>query len=296
MTNSNATASGAAATGVRPLAGRTLLMSGGSRGIGLAIAIRAARDGANVVLLAKTDAPDQRLPGTVHTAVEQIEVEGGKGLAVVGDVRNEADVARAVEQAVSTFGGIDVLVNNASALSLEPIGQLPLKRFDLMLDVNARGTFLMTSAALPHLHRSDNPHVLTLSPPLNLDPYWLGAHAAYTLSKYGMTLLTLGLAAQTHPRPVAANCLWPRTTIATAAVQNILGGSATMAASRRPEIMADAAHVILSRDATEATGKCFIDDDVLRSAGVTDFSAYRYGKAEGSQLKIDLFLSGGEHL
>ncbi len=277
------------------LAGRTILMSGGSRGIGLAIATRAARDGANVVLLAKTDIPNPKLPGTVYTAVAEIEAAGGKGLAVVGDVRREDDVTRAVEQAVSHFGGIDILVNNASAIALTPIGQLPPKRYDLMLEINVRGTFLMTSAALPHLHRSPNPHVLTLSPPVNLDPHWLGAHAPYTVSKYAMTMLTLGLAAQDHPRPLAANCLWPQTMIATAAVQNLVGGDAAMAVSRKPEIMADAAYLILSRDAGEVTGQCFIDEDVLCSAGITDLTAYRYGDAEESQLKIDLFLPGGEN-
>jgi citronellol/citronellal dehydrogenase len=282
------TTSGSAAG--RNLAGRTLLMSGGSRGIGLAIAVRAARDGANVVLLAKTGTPDPRLPGTVHTAVEEIEAAGGHGLAIVGDVRREEDVTRAVGRAVDRFGGIDILVNNASAIMLAPIGQVPVKRWDLMLEINARGTFLMSSAALPHLHASQNPHVLTLSPPVSLDPRWLGTHAPYTVSKYAMTMLTLGLAAQDHPRPLAANCLWPRTIIATAAIQNLLGGDAAMAVSRRPEIMADAAHVILTRDAADATGQCFIDEDVLRSAGVTDFSAYRYGEAGESDLQVDLFL------
>jgi citronellol/citronellal dehydrogenase len=278
----------------RPLAGRTMLMSGGSRGIGLAIATRAASDGANVVLLAKTEAPHPKLPGTIHTAVEQIEAAGGKGLAVVGDVRREEDVDHAVTAAISRFGGIDILVNNASAIALEPLGQLPVKRYDLMLEINARGTFLLTSVALPHLYRSANPHVLTLSPPLNLDPYWLGAHAPYTVSKYAMTMLTLGLAAQSHPRPLAANCLWPRTMIATAAVQNIIGGDAAMAVSRKPEIVADAAHAILSLAAAQVTGKCFVDEDVLRSGGVTDFSLYRYGEAEEERLKTDLFLPGGE--
>ncbi|MET8053233.1 MULTISPECIES: SDR family oxidoreductase [unclassified Streptosporangium] len=279
----------------RSLAGRTILMSGGSRGIGLAIATRAARDGANVVLLAKTDKPDPRLPGTVHTAVAAIEAVGGNGLAVVGDVRREEDVTEAVDRAVATFGGIDIVVNNASAIALAPIGKLPPKRYDLMLDINARGTFTLISAALPHLYKSDNPHVLTLSPPLNPDPVWLHRHAPYTISKYAMTMLTLGLAGQNHPRPLAANCLWPRTTIATAAVQNIVGGDTAMAVSRRPEIMADAAHAILSRKATDHTGQCFIDDDLLRSEGITDFSVYRYGDADEADLKIDLFLPGGEH-
>jgi citronellol/citronellal dehydrogenase len=248
-----------------PLAGRTLLISGGSRGIGLAIATRVARDGTNVVLLAKTAVPHPKLPGTIHEAVEQIEAAGGRGLAIVGDVRREEDVASAVAAAVNRFGGIDILVNNASAIALTQIGQLPAKRYDLMLDVNAKGTFLMTTAALPYLHESPNPHVLTLSPPLNLDPHWLGAHAAYTVSKYAMTMLTRGLATQSHPRPLAANCLWPRTTIATAAVQYVVGGDAVMAASRKPEIMADAAHAILTRGAAEVTGECFIDEDVLRA-------------------------------
>ena len=222
--------------------------------------------------------------------MEEIEAAGGRGLAVVGDVRRDEDVARAVDQAVSRFGGIDILVNNASAIMLAPIGQVPAKRYDLMLDINARGTFLMSSAALPHLHASGNPHVLTLSPPISLDPRWLGAHAPYTVSKYAMTMLTLGLAAQAHPRPLAANCLWPRTTIATAAIQNLIGGDAAMAVSRRPEIMADAAHAILSRDAAEATGQCFVDEDVLRAAGVSDFSPYRYANASEGDLQADIFL------
>lgn len=297
MSPDNATRESETATRWGPvgsLAGRTILMSGGSRGIGLAIATRAARDGANVAILAKTDTPDPRLPGTVHTAVEEIEAAGGTGVAIVGDVRNEDDVNRAVAQTIARFGGIDVLVNNASAIMLTPIGQLPAKRYDLMQAINARGTFLMSSAALPYLHESENPHVLTLSPPINLDPYWLGAHAPYTLSKYGMTILTLGLAAQQHPVPVAANCLWPRTTIATAAVQNIVGGDAAMTVSRKPEIMADAAHAILTRRAAALTGHTLIDDEVLTASGTTDFSQYRYGDAEESRLKIDLFLDGGQ--
>ncbi|MET7392033.1 NAD(P)-dependent oxidoreductase [Dactylosporangium sp. NPDC005572] len=277
------------------LNGRTILMSGGSRGIGLAIALRAARDGANVVLLAKTDQPDPRLPGTVHTAVAEIEAAGGRAVAVVGDVRMEESVTAAVDRAVTEFGGIDIVVNNASAIDLSPIGKVLPKRYDLMLDINARGTFLLTSAALPHLYESENPHVLTLSPPLNLDPGWFAAHAPYTVSKYAMTMLTVGLAGQRHPRPVAANCLWPRTTIATAAVQNIVGGDAAMAVSRRPEIMADAAHALLVRPAAEVTGQCLIDEDVLRAVGVTDFASYRYGAAREADLKIDLFLPGGQH-
>ncbi|MGQ4618574.1 SDR family oxidoreductase [Nocardia sp. R7R-8] len=278
----------------KPLAGRTVLMSGGSRGIGLAIATRTAQDGANVVILAKTDTPDPRLSGTVHTAVEHIEAAGGRGLAVVGDVRHEADVTRAVDAAIDTFGGIDILVNNASAIMLAPLGKVPPKRYDLMQDINARGTFLMISAALPHLHRSSDPQVLTLSPPINLAPYWLGAHAPYTLSKYAMTLLTAGLAAQDHPVPFSANCLWPRTTIATDAVQNIVGGDAAMAVSRKPQIMADAAYAILTRPAGAVTGQTLIDDEVLTATGVSDLAPYRYGDSTESQLKIDLFLDGAE--
>lgn len=282
-------------TEAKPMAGRTVLMSGGSRGIGLAIAVRAARDGANVAILAKTDQPDPRLPGTVHTAVEAIEEAGGKGLAIVGDVREQASVEAAVERTATVFGGIDTIVNNASAIMLAPVGKLPMKRYDLMMDINVRGTFGLTSAALPHLYRSDAPHVLTLSPPLDLDPVWLAAHAPYTISKYGMTMLTVGLGHQEHPVPLAANCLWPRTTIATAAVQNLVGGDAAMAVSRRPEIMADAAHVILARKPAEATGQTYIDEDVLRSEGVTDFGPYLFDGADEGALKTDLFLPGGEH-
>ena len=272
------------------LAGRTILMSGGSRGIGLAIALRAARDGANVALIAKTAEPDPRLPGTIHTAAEEIEAAGGTALPIVGDVRHEDQVEAAVAQAVERFGGIDVVVNNASAIAVQGILDLPVKRYDLMLDINARGTFVLTKLALPHLLEADNPHVLTLSPPLDLDRRWLAHHAPYTLSKYGMTMLTLGVAEDLRDRGVAANCLWPRTIIATAAVQNLLGGDAAMAVSRAPEIVADAAHAILTRPAGECTGNCFIDEEVLREAGVEDFSAYRYGDATEESLQADLFI------
>jgi citronellol/citronellal dehydrogenase len=272
------------------LAGRTILMSGGSRGIGLAIALRAARDGANVALLAKTDTPDPRLPGTVHTAADEIEQAGGKALPIVGDVRDEDSVANAVARTVEHFGGIDIVVNNASAITLQNVGELPVKRYDLMLDINTRGTFLLTSLALPHLAKSTNPHVLTLSPPLNMDRKWLAQHAPYTVSKYGMTMLTLGVAESRREVGIAANCLWPRTLIATAAVQNLLGGDASMAVSRRPEIVADAAHAILVRPARECTGNTFIDDDVLRDAGITDFSGYRYSAASDDDLSPDIFL------
>jgi citronellol/citronellal dehydrogenase len=272
------------------LAGKTIIMSGGSRGIGLAIAVRAARDGANVAIVAKTVDPDPRLPGTIHTAAAEIEAAGGTALPIVGDVRDEASLTAAVEQTVERFGGIDIVVNNASAINLSNIGDLPLKRYDLMQDINARGTFILTSLALPHLLRAENPHVLTLSPPLNLDRKWLAQHAPYTVSKYAMTMLTLGVAEGRRDEGVAANCLWPRTLIATAAVQNIVGGDAAMATSRRPEIMADAAYEILTRPARECTGNTFIDDEVLRDAGVTDLSSYRFEAARDEDLQLDVFL------
>lgn len=269
-------------TSPRTLADRTLVVSGGSRGIGLAIALGAARRGANVVLLAKTAEPHPKLPGTVHTAVAEVEAAGGKGVAVVGDVRKEDDVARAVATAVEHFGGVDICVNNASAIATEPTEALSAKKFDLMMDINVRGTFLLTKACLPHLQESSNPHVLTLAPPLNMNPHWLGAHPAYTLSKYGMTLLSLGWAAE-YPG-IGFNCLWPETYIATAAVANI--GADALESARDPQIMADAAVEILSRPARETTAQCFIDSEVLASAGVTDLS--RYGG--GNNPTLDIFV------
>lgn len=274
----------------KPLAGKTILMSGGSRGIGLAIAVRAARDGANVALLAKTDTPDPRLPGTIHTAAAEIESAGGTALPIVGDVRDEDSVAAAVAATIERFGGLDIVVNNASAINLANIGDLPPKRYDLMLDINARGTFVLTSLALPHLARAANPHVLTLSPPLNPDRKWLAAHAPYTVSKYAMTMLTLGVAESRRDAGIAANCLWPRTLIATAAVQNLLGGDDAMAAARTPEIVADAAYEILIRPARDCTGNTFIDDEVLAEAGVTDLSRYRAGNGTEDDLQLDIFL------
>ncbi len=256
------------------LAGRTVLMSGGSRGIGLSIGVAAARRGANVVLLAKTDEPDPRIPGTVHTAAEEIEAAGGQALAVVGDVRDERSVENAVTRAIERFGSIDIVVNNASAIALDGTETLPMKRFDLMTQIQLRGTYLLSSTALPHLREGTNPHILSLSPPLNLTPRWLGAHPAYTLAKYGMTLLTLGWAAEYAEHGVAANCLWPETYIATAAVRNLLGGDQAVHRSRTPEIVADAAVEILGRPARECTGQTFLDVDVLRDAGVTDLSVY----------------------
>lgn len=270
------------------LAGKTILMSGGSRGIGLAIALRAARDGANVALLAKTAEPHPRLQGTIHSAAAEIEEAGGKALAIVGDVRDDDAVCDAVERTVERFGGIDIVVNNASAIDVSPSTTISMKRYDLMQDVDTRGTFLLSRTAVPHLREADNPHVLTLSPPLSLDAKWYGAHLAYTLAKFGMSMCTLGMSAEHAAAGIAFNSLWPRTIIATAAVQNLLGGDAAMARSRRPEIVADAAHRILTRPARETTGNFFIDDEVLAGAGVTDLSGYAY--VADADLQVDLFL------
>jgi citronellol/citronellal dehydrogenase len=273
-----------------PLAGKTMFISGASRGIGLAIAVRAAQDGANVCLVAKTAEPHPKLEGTIYTAAEAIEKAGGHALPVVGDIRDEDSVTGAVQQCVERFGGIDICVNNASAIALSGTLDLPMKRYDLMQDINTRGTFLVSKACLPHLKESDNAHVLTLSPPLNMDPKWFGAHVAYTIAKYGMSMCTLGMAEEFRSDQVAFNSLWPRTIIATAAVQNLLGGDAAMAKSRRPEIMADAAHAIFFRPAADCTGNFFIDDEVLAEAGTTDLSGYRYGDAAEEDLALDLFI------
>lgn len=274
-----------------PLAGKTILMSGGSRGIGLAIALRAARDGANIVLLAKTDTPHPKLEGTVHSAAEQIRDAGGQALPIVGDVRNDDDITEAVLKAEGEFGGIDIVVNNASVIDLSRSLDLASKKYDLMQDVNVRGTFMLSRAAVPMLRDAENPHILSLSPPLNLSPKWLGAHTGYTLAKYGMTMVTLGLAAEFASDGIAANTLWPRTTIATAAVQNLLGGDMVMSASRTPEIYADAAYEVLISPARERSGQTLIVEDVLTDAGVTDFS--RYAAVPGtpdSKLFPDIFL------
>lgn len=256
------------------LAGKTILMSGGSRGIGLAIALRAARDGANIALLAKTDTPHPKLEGTVHSAAEQIRAAGGNALPIVGDVRIDDDVTEAVLTTQGEFGGIDIVVNNASVIDLSRSLDLEAKKYDLMQDVNVRGTFMMSRAAVPILKDAANPHILSLSPPLNLSPKWLGNHTGYTLAKYGMTMATLGLAAEFADAGIAANTLWPRTTIATAAVQFALGGDRMMKVSRTPEIYADAAYEIFTQPAREYTGQTLIVEDVLEAAGVTDFSGY----------------------
>src|SRR5215218_10631810 len=267
---------------------RVMFMSGGSRGIGLAIAVRAARDGARIALIAKTSEPHPKLPGTIYTAAEQIEAAGGEALPIVGDIRDADAVEAAVAQTVEHFGGIDIVVNNASAINLSPMRDLEVKRFDLMQTINARGTFVVTRACLPHLRESEHAHVLTLSPPLSADPRWLRGHSAYTLSKMGMTMITLGVAADEAEAGIGANCLWPRTIIATAAVQNLLGGDEAMSKARVPAIVADAAAEILGRDPRECTGNVFIDDEVLTEAGVTDLD--KYSGTPDADLVTDIFV------
>jgi citronellol/citronellal dehydrogenase len=257
----------------RPLAGKTLFVTGGSRGIGLAIAVRAARDGANVTIAAKTSDPHPKLAGTIHSAVEAINDAGGRGLAIQCDIRDEGQVQAAVAQTVEHFGGIDILVNNASAISLTGTMETDMKRYDLMNGINARGTYLVGRTCIPHLRKASNPHILTLSPPLEMKTKWFAPHVAYSMAKYGMSLCTLGWAEEFRRYGIAANSLWPRTGIATAAIQ-LIGGEALMKQSRTPEIMADAAHVILSKPSREFTGQFCIDDVVLYEAGVRDFSQY----------------------
>ena len=270
------------------LQGKTLFITGASRGIGLAIGLRAARDGANVVIAAKTDSPNPKLPGTIHTAAEEIENAGGKALACVVDVRSEEQIAAAVEKAVARFGGIDILVNNASAISLTGTMGTPMKRYDLMHQINTRGTFACSQACIPHLTKAQNPHILNLSPPLDMKEKWFAPHVAYTMAKFGMSMCVLGMAGELRPAGIAVNALWPRTVIATAAVQNLLGGDATIRGSRKPEIMADAAHVILTRPSRENTGNFYIDDEVLASAGVADLSKYQM--VPGADLIPDFFV------
>ena len=270
------------------LKGKTLFITGASRGIGLAIALRAARDGANVIVAAKTTEPHPKLPGTIFTAAEEIEKAGGRALPIAVDVREEAQVERAVEEGVARFGGIDILVNNASAISLTGTLHTSMKRFDLMHQINTRGTFVCSRACLPQLLKAKNPHILNLSPPLTLKPSWFGPHLAYTMAKYGMSLCVLGMAEEFREEGVAVNALWPRTIIATAAVQNLLGGDESIRASRKPEIVADAAYVILTRESRSCTGNFFIDEDVLRSAGISDFS--KYALTPGVELLPDLFV------
>jgi citronellol/citronellal dehydrogenase len=272
------------------LKGKTLLITGASRGIGLAIALRAARDGANVAIAAKSAVPNPKLPGTIHSAAEAVQAAGGQALAIRCDIREEEQVQAAVAATVERFGGLDILVNHASALWLRGTLETPMKRFDLMQQVNARGSFLCAQQALPHLLKSDNPHILTLAPPPSLEPKWWGPHLGYTLAKMGMSFVTLGLAAEFGPRGVAVNALWPRTVIATDALNMIPG--VDPARCRRPEIMADAAHAVLTAPARELTGRFLIDEDVLRGRGVGDFD--RYAVQPGQPLLPDLFLDDPE--
>jgi citronellol/citronellal dehydrogenase len=274
---------------VATLSGKTLFITGASRGIGKAIGLRAARDGARVVIAAKTEMPHPKLPGTIHTAAEEIERAGGRALPIAVDIRDEAEVERAVARAIEIFGGIDILVNNASAISLTDTRNTPMKRFDLMHQVNTRGTFVCTQACLPHLARASNPHVLMISPPLNFDPRWFAPHVAYTTAKYGMSLCVLGMAGEFRGEGIAVNALWPRTTIETAAITYIAGPE-MLRLCRKPEIVADAAHAILTSDARSFTGRFCIDDEVLREAGVTDFSIYRHEGVSEQELMPDFFV------
>lgn len=270
------------------LAGKTIIMSGGSRGIGLAIALRAARDGANVAIMAKTAEPHPKLPGTIYTAAEEIEAAGGHALPLLGDVRDDEVVVSAVAQTIQKFGGIDIVVNNASALNLAPSESISMKAYDLMQDINARGAFSLSKSAIGALKEADNPHILTLSPPITLDPKWFSqTTTAYTISKFSMSLVAIGLAAELREYGIASNSLWPRTTIDTAAIRNILGAE-LVARCRSAEIMADAAHEILVKPSREVTGNSFIDDGVLREAGVTDFSKYRQCAEE--DLELDFWM------
>jgi len=270
------------------LKGKKIFISGASRGIGLAIAVRAARDGADIAIAAKTTEPHPKLPGTIFTAAEDIERAGGKALPLVCDIRFEDQVVAAVARTVETFGGIDICINNASAIVLTGTLATDMKRYDLINGINARGTFLVSKTTLPHLFKAANPHILTLSPPLDMQPKWFAPHVAYTMAKFGMSLCTLGMAEEFRSRGVAVNSLWPLTTIDTAAVRNIIGGPELAQASRTPEIMADAAYVILNRPSRECTGNFFIDEDVLRQEGMTDFSKYNAGS--GGKLRADFFV------
>jgi len=269
------------------LSGKTIFMSGGSRGIGLAIAKRCARDGANIVIAAKTDKPHPKLEGTIHTAAAEIEAAGGKALGVVCDIRNEDNVKQAVDQAVAHFGGIDICINNASAISLTPTLATPMKRYDLMNGVNARGTFLVSQTCLPHLLKSENPHIMNIAPPLDMSSKWFKNHTAYTMAKYGMSMCTLGMAAEFADK-VAVNSLWPMTSIDTAAVRNVLGGDSMAKMSRKPEIMSDAAYLVLTKDKS-FTGQFVIDEFILADNGETDFVQYQDPDYEGP-LMADFFV------
>lgn len=267
---------------------KTAFITGASRGIGKAIALRLAAEGANIVVAAKSTEENPKLGGTIYTAAEEIESEGGKALPIPCDIRDEIQIQNAVDKAVEKFGGIDILINNASAISLTPTEQTDAKRFDLMHDINVRGTFFVSKACIPYLKKGTNAHILNLSPPINLHSKWFGSHAAYTISKYNMTMIAIGLAAELKKYNIAANTLWPKTTIATAAVKNLLGGDALMKMSRKPEIMADAAYYILRKSSKECTGHTFIDEEVLAAEGITDLT--KYAVVPGGKLYQDLFL------
>ena len=270
------------------MSNKTAFITGSSRGIGKAIALKLAKNGFNIVVAAKTAKPHPKLDGTIFTAAEEIEKIGVKALPIVVDIRDEEMVNEAVNKTVKEFGGIDVLVNNASAIGLTPTEKTSMKRYDLMHDINVRGTFMVSKTCIPHLKNAENPHILTLSPPLNLDPSWFGAHLAYTMSKFGMSMTVLGQSNELKSKGIAANALWPKTTIATAAVKNLLGGDALIQASRTTEIMADAAFEIIKENSKECTGNFFIDEDLLRNKGITDFKKYAVNP-EMSLMK-DLFV------
>ncbi len=270
------------------LSGKTLFITGASRGIGLAIALKAAKDGANIAIAAKTDTPHPKLQGTIHTAAEEIEKAGGKALPLVVDVRDEVNVNEALKKTADRFGGIDIVVNNASAIQLSPTTQLDMKRFDLMHQINTRGTFVVSKFAIPFLEQSKNPHILMLSPPLDMQQKWFAPHTGYTMAKYGMSLVVLGLSGELKSKGIAVNALWPRTTIATAAVNNLLGGDALMQRSRTPDIIADAAVKIFEKPSREFSGNFLIDDTFLSNEGVTDFDQYRVNPAQS--LQMDFFV------
>jgi citronellol/citronellal dehydrogenase len=274
----------------KPLAGKTLFITGASRGIGLAIAVRAAADGANIAIAAKTETPHPKLPGTIHTATAEIETAGGRALPLAVDIRNDEAVAAAIDATAARFGGIDIVVNNASAVNLASTEAIEMKRFDLMHQINTRGTFLVSKLALPHLAKAQNPHILMLSPPLDLRPEWFEPHLGYSLAKYGMSLCVLGLSAELADRGIAVNALWPKTAIATSAIRNLLGGDAVIRASRKPEIVADAAYLILTQPSRAFTGRFVIDEDILAEHGMTDFAKYRVDPA--AKLARDFFVDG----
>ncbi|MFZ1883659.1 MAG: NAD(P)-dependent oxidoreductase [Rhodoplanes sp.] len=275
-------------TALTGLAGRTLFITGASRGIGLAIALRAARDGANIAIAAKTETPHPKLAGTIYSAAEEIETAGGRALPIVCDVRDEAQVRAAIDKTVERFGGLDIVVNNASAISLTPVADTDMRRFDLMHQINTRGTFMVSKYAVPHLARAKNPHILMIAPPLDMREKWFAPHTAYSIAKFGMSLVVLGLAGELRERGVAVNALWPRTTIATAAIENLLGGKEMMRRSRKPDILAEAAYRIFQKPARSFTGQFLIDDSFLAGEGVTDFEQYRIDPT--ASLQPDFFV------